>query len=47
MKRSVFFNDNSLFRCFGTDPTLFRTTAALRWWGTEMELFSVDSFDRH
>ena len=53
MKRSVFFNntrttnnDNALLRCFGTDPTLFRTTAALRWWGPEVDMFSVNSTDK-
>ena len=53
MKRSVFFNnnrpistDNSLIRCFGTDPTLFRTTTALRGWSPEVDLFIADPSHR-
>ncbi len=55
MKRSVFSNDktrtnntnSSMLRCFGTDPTFFRTAAALRWWGPEVDFFCGSSFDRH
>ena len=43
MKTSNFFSNNSpLFRFFGTDPTMFRTTAAMRWFGPEMDFFSGD-----
>lgn len=55
MKRFAFFEnhtrnanaDSSLVRCFGIDPSVFRTTAALHWWGPEVEFFSDNSYDRH
>ena len=54
MKRSVFSTNrtrtantnNSLVRCFGTEPSVFRTTAALHGWGPGMDFFSANSSDK-